>query len=389
MARKSLHLFIALVACTIMSSMVIASDYRLEVSEGAIDSANTSFHGSPLFAKTWIQAYTPYPEYFFTKETAHNLTLMFAFTDSQEHSNAGKIYSISELLNIQRYDVDEFLGGKLHIALNTTSLSKRKSIKYDFYWILNSDLINYSAFGFTLDLPDYPKSLIGTYFTVDTTLYLENTRGLIIPIITKQIRLKYIELDMTVSLDGYHLSLSPYSQRYYTWADTQLGNQCDVTIGQKGCALASRACTLTFLSGMWYLEPYELDKYSKCLGDYEYITSCNMAKWDTSIECDIYWPFITYDNSYKKIFDKNIIDQYLKDNLPVIAQTTAPGVGMHFVVIVGKTKDGDYIIMDPWDGGFHLFSSGALGKYTGIGLRLYSTHFPWINLNNTDSSSKF
>jgi len=80
-------------------------------------------------------------------------------------------------------------------------------------------------------------------------------------------------------------------------------------------------------------------------------------------------------NCYNDPCDLNKIDKYLEQKKPVIALvdgSPAEGVQTHFVLIIGKSDDGHYLINDPWTGETYFFHAkyGDPAKYI-FGLRLY------------------
>lgn len=119
-----------------------------------------------------------------------------------------------------------------------------------------------------------------------------------------------------------------------------------------------------------YYQPQPLDRYDECLATNRgYKNGCDM-NWGINTSCDWGGTSVIYEGAPP--FSTAIADQYLSEGIPIIAKTTATGVSQHFVVIVGKSDNNDYVIMDPWDGEYHLMSLGALGKYTPRSFRIYN-----------------
>ena len=81
-------------------------------------------------------------------------------------------------------------------------------------------------------------------------------------------------------------------------------------------------------------------------------------------------------NCYDLPCDLTKIDKYLNEKKPVIAMvdfSPTAGVQTHFVLIIGKSDDGHYLINDPWTGETYFFHAkyGEPARYI-YGLRLYS-----------------
>lgn len=137
-----------------------------------------------------------------------------------------------------------------------------------------------------------------------------------------------------------------YSQGDSRWGSDDLGNE-NRTISQAGCAISCVAMVLDYFGRT--VNPGTLDKYLDKNNGY----SGNAVKWNVAYECgaaaDL--PKVSRGSVIKDAgqFSK-ILDERIDKNLPTIARVDygrdKDNRYNHFVVIVGKTKDG-YIMNDP------------------------------------------
>jgi len=166
------------------------------------------------------------------------------------------------------------------------------------------------------------------------------------------------------------LTILPLSQRDLRWKDKKLGG--GGSIGLYGCYLTCLSMYLIYC-GKEDMTPdvlNEVFKVNKCYdgnnlnfyaigkiwGDFKSIEfyECNDIPCDTSK-----------------------VDTLLKKKQPVIAKVdfdNNPSTkgDSHFVLIIGKTDDGHYIINDPWEGETYFFDAKYGEPSKGIyGLRIY------------------
>lgn len=170
---------------------------------------------------------------------------------------------------------------------------------------------------------------------------------------------------------GVILSVRNLSQRHSPWSNDILGFCSDEKISSKGCLVTCLAMILDYLVEYDYTDPGELNNYLKANNGYDLCPS-SMGGGD----CCYVWPNIddplpgapstiiyngrtTYTNS--KLGDP-IINSYLEEGLPVLAQVYSSKTDFHFVVIVGKFGK-TYWINDPWNGSICPINKGDLGNY--------------------------
>jgi peptidoglycan hydrolase-like protein with peptidoglycan-binding domain len=136
-----------------------------------------------------------------------------------------------------------------------------------------------------------------------------------------------------------------FSQGDSKWGSRELGSSS--SISAKGCAITSVAMVLKYYGRN--VNPGTLDRYLDANDGYDK----NSVKWGVSFKCgeseDL--PEITFSKFERsKANFASVLDDRIKNNLPTIAQvdygSDANTKGNHFVVIVGRTKDG-YIMNDP------------------------------------------
>lgn len=165
------------------------------------------------------------------------------------------------------------------------------------------------------------------------------------------------------------LQILPISQKDARWGLKRLGTGT-VTISNYGCLLTCHSMMLTYFGHE--LLPDVLNEVYKSKGVFDQDTLINFWAAATCFD-DI--KVGEYYNCYNDPCDLSKIDNQLNKKMPVIAMVDfAPtaGVQTHFVLIIGKTDDGHYIINDPWNGETYFFDAkyGDPSKYI-YGLRIY------------------
>jgi hypothetical protein len=156
--------------------------------------------------------------------------------------------------------------------------------------------------------------------------------------------LKRIFGDTYVIYEGNKVSY--FRQNDIAWRARTLGS--DVTIWGKGCAMTCVAMILKFYGRD--VNPGTLDEYLDNNNGY----SGNSIIWPTSFKFKedegskkIKWSgYITDSTKFNQILDHEI-----EANRPVIVHVDHSGsaAGDHYVLVIGKRADGEYIINDPAD----------------------------------------
>lgn len=166
------------------------------------------------------------------------------------------------------------------------------------------------------------------------------------------------------------LNIPPIGQKDSRWARKRLGTGTG-TIGNYGCLLVCHAMMLTYY-GHEFL-PDVLNEVYKTKNVFDLKTLINF--WAAAnVFGDI--TASEFYNCYGTPCDLSKIDAQLEKKQPVIALVDfSPTVGVqtHFVLIIGKTEDGHYLINDPWTGETYFFHAkyGEPARYI-YGLRIYS-----------------
>jgi hypothetical protein len=134
------------------------------------------------------------------------------------------------------------------------------------------------------------------------------------------------------------------------WSCTQLGTcKCakinsicsdttNLTIGSDGCAITSLAMIFNYYQSR-FTAP---DSFNACLKDNSsyaagYCGNC-LIRWDTGCKPN----GVRYEGT-----DYSKLDDDLRRGHPVVAKVNG---GKHFVVLIGKNDEGNYISNDPWNG---------------------------------------
>lgn len=146
------------------------------------------------------------------------------------------------------------------------------------------------------------------------------------------------------------INITPLSQRDPRWAGQRLGTVDGTTIGGFGCLVTCMSMLATYYGHT--ITPDVMDNW---LTDNQGYVQGNLYRNDAFgrefSDC-------SFDTV---IFCTNIpaplseIDVYLQAKKPVVVMVDfdhdpANGVQTHFVLVTGKTEDGQYIINDPWFG---------------------------------------
>lgn len=170
------------------------------------------------------------------------------------------------------------------------------------------------------------------------------------------------------------------------WAGTTLGTSG--TIKLYGCALICVTETCNYYGHK--VTPLEVNELLKQNGGYvadpKTPKELNLMNWTAVSK---FFPDITFD---KKIDCKtvpaplDVIDSYLLAGKPVIAfvdyNPLTPEPEQHFVLIIGKDEQGEYICNDPiskpGDGSYYLSAKYGKPEKAICGLRLYSGVVPVI-----------
>ena len=166
------------------------------------------------------------------------------------------------------------------------------------------------------------------------------------------------------------LNIIPLSQRDERWKLKKLGTGTG-TIGNYGCLLTCHAMLLSY-----YGHEFLPDVLNEVYKDKNVFDQDNMVNFFAAANV---FGDITADefyNCYDLPCDLTKIDKYLEQKKPVIAMvdfSPTAGVQTHFVLIIGKSDDGHYLINDPWTGETYFFHAkyGEPARYI-YGLRLYS-----------------
>jgi len=166
------------------------------------------------------------------------------------------------------------------------------------------------------------------------------------------------------------LNIIPLSQRDERWKLKKLGTGTG-TIGNYGCLLTCHAMLLSY-----YGHEFLPDVLNEVYKDKDVFDLKNMINFFAAANV---FGDITADefyNCYDLPCDLTKIDKYLNEKKPVIAMvdfSPTAGVQTHFVLIIGKSDDGHYLINDPWTGETYFFHAkyGEPARYI-YGLRLYS-----------------
>jgi len=150
------------------------------------------------------------------------------------------------------------------------------------------------------------------------------------------------------------LDVEPLDQKSEPWGSQFLG-KCAVRIREYGCALTSLTMVINYYAPH-YTNPLQLNEDLKRKGGY--IGRCSLW-WSRLNQIGVLPPNMRWETGYYEPVNlSSKIESELKSGDPVIARLnysyspikctrTEPA---HFVVIVGKTADDDFLIADPYVG---------------------------------------
>lgn len=171
------------------------------------------------------------------------------------------------------------------------------------------------------------------------------------------------------------LIVKKFSQRDPKWANEKLGTS-GVTIGDYGCALTCLAMLECYYG--FDTDPLQLNQLFIEKGVY---ANRNLISWYVIDKANEYVKLTEWIHCETTPAPLKRIDEELNAGRPVICDVDTnpmePGEQMHFVVVIGKTEDGHYIINDPWTGEEYFFDAKYGDPAKGIfGMRLISGPVP-------------
>jgi len=141
------------------------------------------------------------------------------------------------------------------------------------------------------------------------------------------------------------LSLMKFWQQDPKWSSEKLGTSA-VTIGGYGCAL----CALAMIEKYYNFDTDPL-KLNQLLIDKSVYAERNLMKWWEINKVNEFVSLKEWIDCLTTPAPLEKIDAELEASRPVICHVdlnpNQPGPD-HFIVIIGKTEDGHYIIFDPW-----------------------------------------
>jgi len=141
------------------------------------------------------------------------------------------------------------------------------------------------------------------------------------------------------------LPLIKFWQQNPKWASEKLGTSA-VTIGGYGCAL----CALAMIEKYYNFDTDPL-KLNQLLIDKSVYAERNLMKWWEINKVNEFVSLKEWIDCLTTPAPLDKIDAELEAGRPVICHVdlnpNQPGPD-HFIVIIGKTEDGHYIIFDPW-----------------------------------------
>jgi hypothetical protein len=179
------------------------------------------------------------------------------------------------------------------------------------------------------------------------------------------------------------LNIIPISQRDERWKLKRLGNST-LTIGSYGCLLTCHSMSLIYFGHE--LTPELLNEVYKSKGVFDEAL-INFYAAGTVFED---FNAVEYYDCQTIPCDLNKIDVGLSKKQPIIAMVDFdlnPNTkgDWHFVLIIGKTDDGHYLINDPWTGETYYFDAKYGDPSKNIyGLRIYEG-IPKTNETNEDT----
>lgn len=167
------------------------------------------------------------------------------------------------------------------------------------------------------------------------------------------------------------LNILPLNQRDERWKLKKLGFS-DVTIGNYGCVLTCHSMIMNYFGHE--MLPDVLNEVYKTKEVFDNFSYINFYK------AGAVFPDVKAKEMYDCLdvpCDLSKIDAELNKKQPVIARVdfdTNPSTkeDWHYILIIGKTDDGHYIINDPWTGETYFFDAkyGEPSRFI-YGLRIY------------------
>ena len=139
------------------------------------------------------------------------------------------------------------------------------------------------------------------------------------------------------------LAVTPMSQNNPAWKNNRLGTS-NVTIGQQGCLITCVAMMQKFYG--IDTDPARLNTWLTANGGY---ANGNLLYWGK-----IPFPIATWVDCLNTPAPLSQIDACLERGEPCIVwvdfNPATATVDMHWVLIIGKLADEDYVMVDSWDG---------------------------------------
>lgn len=178
------------------------------------------------------------------------------------------------------------------------------------------------------------------------------------------------------------LPILPLGQRDTRWGSKKLGKSTVLTISSDGCLLTCHSMMLTYFGHE--CTPDVLNEIYKGKNVFD------NALINFYVAGTVYDDFkaVEYYNCVDVPCDLSKIDSCLAKKWPVIAfvdNINGDGKPDHFILIIGKSDDGHYIVNDPWTGETYYFDAKWGDPVKGIyGLRIYSG----TPANNTSDADK-
>lgn len=139
------------------------------------------------------------------------------------------------------------------------------------------------------------------------------------------------------------LAVSPLSQRDPRWKNIRLGTG-SATIGQMGCLVTCVAMVAKYYG--FDTDPKRLNEWLKAHNGY---SNGNLLNWYS-----LFIPVSTWVECLRTPAPLERIDETLAKGEPCIVWVDFdPSTAieqMHWVLIIGKSGEDDYVMIDPWDG---------------------------------------
>jgi len=167
------------------------------------------------------------------------------------------------------------------------------------------------------------------------------------------------------------LEIANYSQKDARWKLKKVGTGT-LSFGNVGCAVC---CVTDILD--YFKHKLTPDQLNDLLVSNNGFANGNLIKWDVVTKL---FPDVVWKGRIDERGRTDLIDEYLKKSLPVIAcvdyDPSDADLDQHFVVFIGKDEQGNYLINDPMsnsgDGAYYFQAKYGNDFNTIWGLRLYS-----------------